>query len=42
MGNDLCAEAVDITRKRLLDSGAKEPLLAAPDVATNAQLGLLM
>jgi DNA modification methylase len=42
MGNDLCAEAVDITRKRLLEGGAKEPLLAAPEVAPNAQLGLLM
>jgi site-specific DNA-methyltransferase (adenine-specific) len=42
MGNDLCTEAVDITRQRLLDGGAKEPLLAAPEIASNAQLGLRM
>jgi len=42
MGNDLCAEAVDITRRRLLEAGAKEPMteLAAPDA--HAQLGLSM
>ncbi|MGE0404166.1 MAG: site-specific DNA-methyltransferase [Kofleriaceae bacterium] len=41
MGNDLCAEAVDITRARLLELGAKEPLRAAPS-AEIAQLGLMM
>ncbi len=41
MGNDLCAEAVDITRARLLELGAKEPLRAAP-TAEIAQLGLMM
>jgi len=42
LGNDLCAEAVDITRSRLLDGGAKEPLheVLAPDA--HAQLGLSM
>ena len=42
MGNDLCEEAMQITRARLLEAGAKEPLLAAPEVAPNAQLGLSM
>ena len=42
MGNDLCEEAMQITRARLLGAGAKEPLLAAPEVAPNAQLGLSM
>lgn len=41
MGNDLCAEAVDITRARLHELGAKEPLRAAPS-AEIAQLGLMM
>jgi site-specific DNA-methyltransferase (adenine-specific) len=41
MGNDLCTEAVDITRARLLELGAKEPLRAAPS-AEIAQLGLMM
>ena len=41
MGNDLCAEAVDITRARLLELGAKEPLRAPPS-AEIAQLGLMM
>jgi site-specific DNA-methyltransferase (adenine-specific) len=42
LGNDLCAEAVDITRRRLLEGGAKEPLteLVTPDA--HAQLGLSM
>ena len=42
MGNDLCKEAMQITRARLLEAGAKEPLLAAPEVSPNAQLGLSM
>jgi site-specific DNA-methyltransferase (adenine-specific) len=37
-GNDLCAEAVDITRKRLLDAGAHE--VGRPDAAQPVQLGL--
>lgn len=41
MGNDLCAEAVDITRARLAELGAKEPLRAAPSTEI-AQLGLMM
>ena len=41
LGNDLCAEAVDIARRRLLEVGAREVAdgLAAPDAG---QLGLLM
>jgi site-specific DNA-methyltransferase (adenine-specific) len=42
MGNDLCEEAMQITRARLLEAGAKEPLLAPPEVSPNAQLGLSM
>ena len=42
MGNDLCEEAMQITRQRLIDGGAKEPLLAAPEVSPHAQLGLQM
>jgi site-specific DNA-methyltransferase (adenine-specific) len=42
LGNDLCDEAVDITRRRLLEAGAKEPLRAAPVAATHGQLGLGM
>lgn len=42
MGNDLCEEAMQITRARLLEAGAKEPLVAAPAAAPNAQLGLSM
>jgi site-specific DNA-methyltransferase (adenine-specific) len=40
-GNDLCAEAVEISRRRLLEAGAREVAepLAVPDIA---QLGLLM
>lgn len=41
MGNDLCAEAIDITRARLVELGAKEPLRAPPS-AEIAQLGLMM
>jgi site-specific DNA-methyltransferase (adenine-specific) len=41
MGNDLCAEAIDITRARLLELGGKEPLRAPPS-AEIAQLGLMM
>ncbi len=41
MGNDLCTEAVDITRARLLELGAKEPLRAPPTTEI-AQLGLMM
>jgi site-specific DNA-methyltransferase (adenine-specific) len=42
LGNDLCSEAVDITRQRLLEAGAKEPLreLLAPELLP--QLGLSM
>jgi hypothetical protein len=40
-GNDLCAEAIDITRKRLHDGGGIE-IAAAPSVSGNPQLGLLM
>ncbi len=41
LGNDLCAEAVDITRRRLREAGAREVAneLATPDLG---QLGLLM
>lgn len=39
-GNDLCEEAVEITRKRLLETGARE-VSAAPKPADNPQLGLL-
>lgn len=42
MGNDLCDEAVQITRARLLEAGAREPLLAPPEVTPSAQLGLSM
>jgi DNA modification methylase len=42
MGNDLCEEAMQITRQRLLEAGAKEPLLAAPEISPHAQLGLQM
>jgi len=38
-GNDLCSEAVDITRGRLLTAGARE-VSAAPSAAAIAQLGL--
>jgi len=41
LGNDLCAEAVEISRGRLREAGAREvaPELAAPELG---QLGLLM
>ena len=42
MGNDLCTEAVDITRRRLLEAGAKEPLGELPAPDAHAQLGLSM
>jgi site-specific DNA-methyltransferase (adenine-specific) len=42
MGNDLCTEAVDITRSRLLDAGAKEPLREELVPDAHAQLGLSM
>lgn len=42
MGNDLCSEAVDITRRRLLEAGAKEPLAELPAPDAHAQLGLSM
>jgi site-specific DNA-methyltransferase (adenine-specific) len=42
MGNDLCKEAVDITRRRLLEAGAKEPLRELPAPDAQAQLGLSM
>lgn len=40
MGNDLCDEAVQITRRRLLEAGALEPLRVAVVGAPGAQLGL--
>jgi site-specific DNA-methyltransferase (adenine-specific) len=42
MGNDLCQEAIDITRQRLSDAGAKEPLVTPPSGEGRAQLGLGM
>ncbi len=42
MGNDLCEEAVQITRARLLEAGAHESPLAPPEIAPSAQLGLSM
>ncbi len=42
MGNDLCTEAVDITRSRLLDAGATEPLREELVPDAHAQLGLSM
>ena len=42
MGNDLCAEAIDITRQRLLEAGAKEPLRALATRDPISQLGLSM
>ncbi len=42
MGNDLCEEAMLITRQRLAAGGAKEPLLAEAESAPHAQLGLHM
>ena len=42
MGNDLCEEAMSITRQRLLDGGAKESALAAAESSPHAQLGLQM
>jgi site-specific DNA-methyltransferase (adenine-specific) len=41
-GNDLCAEAVDITRARLLELGAKEELQPAAASNEIAQLGLML
>lgn len=43
-GNDLCQEAIDITRERLLAAGAKELALGDGDPVSggHAQLGLLM
>jgi site-specific DNA-methyltransferase (adenine-specific) len=40
-GNDLCAEAIDITRARLIDHGALEGPAAAREAAT-PQLGLTL
>jgi site-specific DNA-methyltransferase (adenine-specific) len=39
-GNDLCAEAVDITRARLREAGARDAG-EAPMVSSSPQLGLL-
>ena len=39
-GNDLCEEAVDITRARMREAGAREAG-DAPVVSTSPQLGLL-
>ena len=41
MGNDLCEEAVTITRGRLLGAGAKEPLHQQVQ-SSSSQLGLMM
>ena len=41
MGNDLCEEAMQITRQRLLETGAKESL-GAPEATPHSQLGLQM
>ena len=41
-GNDLCEEAVQISRRRLLEAGAKEPLHAFGTDAVQSQLGLQM
>ena len=41
-GNDVCVEAIEITRRRLLETGAEEPLHAAPAASPPAQLGLGM
>jgi site-specific DNA-methyltransferase (adenine-specific) len=38
-GNDLCEEAVQISRRRLLEAGAKEPLRALASDAAQPQLG---
>ena len=42
LGNDLCTEAIDITRARLLEAGAKEPLREVLEPDAHAQLGLSM
>jgi site-specific DNA-methyltransferase (adenine-specific) len=42
MGNDLCAEAVQITRERLLAGGAHERTGEAAPASAQAQLGLQM
>jgi site-specific DNA-methyltransferase (adenine-specific) len=41
LGNDLCREAVDITRRRLVEEGGNEGFAAAP-VDRNAQLGMIL
>ena len=41
-GNDVCEEAVQITRSRLIEAGAKEPLVVAPAAEVTGQLGLGM
>ncbi|MGE0550682.1 MAG: site-specific DNA-methyltransferase [Kofleriaceae bacterium] len=38
-GNDVCAEAIDITHKRLIEGGAKEPLVPPVELLANGQLG---
>ncbi|MGE0868616.1 MAG: site-specific DNA-methyltransferase [Kofleriaceae bacterium] len=38
-GNDVCTEAIDITRTRLIEGGAKEPLLTPVETISNGQLG---
>jgi site-specific DNA-methyltransferase (adenine-specific) len=39
-GNDLCAEAVEITRRRLLEAGATTAEVISPARPTESQLGL--
>jgi site-specific DNA-methyltransferase (adenine-specific) len=41
LGNDLCREAIDITRRRLVDEGGHDGFAAAP-VDRNEQLGLIL
>jgi site-specific DNA-methyltransferase (adenine-specific) len=42
LGNDLCAEAIDITRKRLLELGASEGITASKQDSGAPQLGLTL
>ena len=42
LGNDLCAEAINITRRRLLEAGATETMHEPRSADPQAQLGLSM
>lgn len=42
LGNDVCAEAIEITRRRLLEAGAKESVDVALAPEVQPQLGLLV